>query len=75
MFIELQTREEKSAKFFEWEEEVDTTTLGLEQQWTQQDNLFVQDNFHMVNLREKEIDRILQSIHDLNTIFKVCNKY
>ena len=68
-FAELKTREEKSAKFFEWEE-IDTSSDGLTQEWSQQDQLFVEDNTRMIHLREKEIDRILQSISELNSIFK-----
>ena len=68
-FSELKTREEKSAKFFEWEE-IDTSSDGLTQEWSQQDQLFVEDNTRMIHLREKEIDRILHSISELNSIFK-----
>jgi len=66
----LKTREEKSAQFFDWEEIETSTADAIDQQWSQNDQLFVEDNSRIVQLREKEIDRILQSIGDLNTIFK-----
>lgn len=69
-FVELKTREEKSAQFFDWEEIETSTADAIDQQWSQNDQLFVEDNSKIVQLREKEIDRILQSIGDLNTIFK-----
>ena len=42
----------------------------MTQEWSQQDQLFVEDNTRMIHLREKEIDRILHSISELNSIFK-----
>lgn len=69
MFLDWKKREERSAAFFDYEE-VDPLTAALDQQWSQQDQLHLEDNTRFVQQREKEINSIVQSIGDLNVIFK-----
>lgn len=66
---EIKAREERSARFFELDE-VDPLTAALDMQWSKQDQLFVHDNSKFIQQREKEIHNIVQSISDLNVIFK-----
>jgi syntaxin 16 len=66
----MKTREDKSAHFFEFDDVGDPTTEALDRQWNKQDVLFVADNSKFIQQREKEIHSIVQSISDLNVIFK-----
>jgi len=65
----LQAREEKSALFFDLEE-VDPMTEALDKQWSDKDQMLLQDNTRFVQHREQEINGIVQSIGQLNIIFK-----
>jgi len=65
----LQAREEKSAQFFDLDE-VDPMTEALDKQWSDQNQMLLQDNTRFVKQREQEINEIVQSIGNLNLIFK-----
>jgi len=65
----LQAREEKSAQFFDLDE-VDPLTEALDQQWSEKNQMLLQDNNRFVQQREQEINAIVQNIGQLNTIFK-----
>ena len=66
---DLQAREEKSAHFFDLEE-VDPLTEALDKQWSDKNQMLLQDNTRFVQQREQEINEIVQSIGNLNLIFK-----
>lgn len=66
----LKKREEKSAVFFELDQTEDPLTEALDRQWSQRDQMLVDDNTQFVQQREREINNILHSIADLNVIFK-----
>ena len=68
-YTDLQAREEKSAQFFDLEE-VDPMTEALDKQWSDQNQMLLQDNTRFVKQREQEINEIVQSIGNLNLIFK-----
>ena len=68
--LEIKAREAKSAHFFEFEEEVDPLTEALDRRLHQQAQMLADDNSRFVEQREKEIQNIVKSISDLNTIFK-----
>ena len=74
----LQAREEKSAQFFDLDE-VDPLTEALDQQWSEKNQMLLQDNNRFVQQREQEINSIVQNIGQLNTIFKdlaqVCTSF
>ena len=74
----LQAREEKSAQFFDLDE-VDPLTEALDQQWSEKNQMLLQDNNRFVQQREQEINAIVQNIGQLNTIFKdlaqVCTSF
>lgn len=42
----------------------------LQQEYLMEDQLFLEDNTEMVQMREREINTILRSITELNSIFK-----
>ena len=65
----MQAREEKSAHFFDLEE-VDPLTEALDKQWSDKNQMLLQDNTRFVQQREQEINEIVQSIGNLNLIFK-----
>ena len=66
---EIKAREDKSAHFFEVEE-VDPLTEALDRRLNQQAQMLAEDNSRFVEQREKEIQSIVKSISDLNSIFK-----
>lgn len=71
----LQSREEHSNKFFDVPFYMEETQLsperfGGDHQLQIEDQLFLEDNTEMVQMREREINNILRSITELNTIFK-----
>lgn len=67
----LSAREKKSAQFFDLDEDVtDPLTEALDQKWSDQNQMLLQDNTRFVQLREQEINEIVQSIGHLNVIFK-----
>ena len=57
---------------FDFEETVDEDPLTkqLDQVWAKDDLTYLEENTKYVKQREKEIHQIVQSISDLNTIFK-----
>ena len=57
---------------FDFEETVDDDPLTreLDQVWAKDDLTYLEENTKYVKQREKEIHQIVQSISDLNTIFK-----
>jgi len=65
----IKAREDKSAHFFEVEE-VDPLTEALDRRLNQQAQMFAEDNSRFVEQREKDIQSIVKSISDLNSIFK-----
>ena len=69
LFLEIKAREDKSAHFFEVEE-VDPLTEALDRRLNQQAQMFAEDNSRFVEQREKDIQSIVKSISDLNSIFK-----
>ena len=74
MYIsEIESREEKSKVLFDFEEDTaddDPLTKQLDQVWAKDDLTYLEENTRYVKQREKEIHQIVQSISDLNTIFK-----
>ena len=70
--LEIESREEKSKVLFDFEETVDDDPLTreLDQVWAKDDLTYLEENTKYVKQREKEIHQIVQSISDLNTIFK-----
>lgn len=71
----LQSREEHSNKFFDVPFYAEDTplspdTFGGSHQMQMGDQLFLEDNTEMVQVREREISNILRSITELNSIFK-----
>ena len=74
----LQAREEKSAQFFDLDE-VDPLAEALDKQWSEKNQMFLQDNHRFVEKREQEINGIVQNIGQLNIIFKdlaqVCTSF
>ena len=72
MFAEIKSREEKSKVLFDFEDEIDDDPLvkQLDQVWAKDDLTYLEENAKYVQQREKEIHNIVQSISDLNTIFK-----
>ena len=74
MYIsEIESREEKSKVLFDFEEDTvdeDPLTKQLDQVWAKDDLTYLEENTKYVKQREKEIHQIVQSISDLNTIFK-----
>ena len=70
LILDLSAREEKSAKFFDLDEDVDPLTEALDQKWSDQNQMLLQDNTRFVHLREQEINEIVRSIGNLNVIFK-----
>ncbi|KAH7977165.1 hypothetical protein HPB51_026995 [Rhipicephalus microplus] len=71
----LQSREEHSNKFFDVPFYMEETQLsperfGGDHQLQMEDQLFLEDNTEMVQIREREINNILRSITELNFIFK-----
>ena len=71
-FLEIESREEKSKVLFDFDEPVDEDPLTkqLDQVWAKDDLTYLEENTRYVKQREKEITQIVQSISDLNTIFK-----
>ena len=71
-FAEIKSREEKSKVLFDFEDEMDDDPLAkqLDQVWAKDDLTYLEENTKYVQQREKEIHNIVQSISDLNTIFK-----
>ena len=70
---EIESREEKSKVLFDFEEDTvdeDPLTKQLDQVWAKDDLTYLEENTKYVKQREKEIHQIVQSISDLNTIFK-----
>ena len=72
MFAEIKSREEKSKLLFDFEDQMDDDPLAkqLDQVWASDDLTYLEENAKFVQHREKEIQNIVQSISDLNTIFK-----
>ena len=72
MFAEIKSREEKSKLLFDFEDQMDDDPLAkqLDQVWAKDDLTYLEENAKFVQQREKEIQNIVQSISDLNTIFK-----
>ena len=72
MFAEIKSREEKSKLLFDFEDQMDDDPLAkqLDQVWAKDDLTYLEENSKFVQQREKEIQNIVQSISDLNTIFK-----
>ena len=70
MNLGIKTREEKSAYLFDIDDEVDPLTAALDRKLNKQTQLMVEDNSLFVQQREREIQNIVKSISDLNTIFK-----
>lgn len=71
----LQSREEHSNKFFDVPFYSEETRLSpdafkRDQEYLMEDQLFFEDNTEMVQMREREINTILRSITELNSIFK-----
>ena len=58
--------------FFDFEDQTydDPLTQHLDQMWAKDDLHFLEENTKFVQQREKEIHSIVQSISDLNIIFK-----
>jgi syntaxin 16 len=71
-FTEIKSREEKSTVLFEFEDQTEEDPLAkhLDQIWAKDDLAYLEENTRYVKHREKEINQIVQSISDLNTIFK-----
>jgi len=68
---ELRSREEIGRNIFDFCEEDDIGEGNLDVDgWTQQSLLMVDDNTIFVRQREREIHKIIQSISELNSIFK-----
>ena len=57
---------------FDFEDQIDDDPLvkQLDQVWAKDDLTYLEENTKYVQQREKEINNIVQSISDLNTIFK-----
>ena len=72
MLAEIKSREEKSKLLFDFEDQMDDDPLAkqLDQVWAKDDLTYLEENTKYVQQREKEIQNIVQSISDLNTIFK-----
>ena len=70
--IEIKSREEKSTVLFDFEDQTEEDPLAkhLDQVWAKDDLTYLEENTRYVKHREKEIQQIVQSISDLNTIFK-----
>lgn len=71
----LKSREDRSKQYFSAFEGEDDDGLLLDSvpqtvSWTKQDVLLLEDNSRFVQKREQEINHIVQSISDLNVIFK-----
>ena len=71
-FTEIKSREEKSNVLFDFEDEMveDPLAKQLDQVWAKDNLSYLEENTKFVQHREKEIIQIVQSISDLNTIFK-----
>ena len=70
--IEIKSREEKSTVLFDFEDQTEEDPLAkhIDQVWAKDDLTYLEENTRYVKHREKEIQQIVQSISDLNTIFK-----
>jgi len=72
----VEAREKRSSQYFssfQGEEEEEDDGLVLEAAsggWGQQDMMMMEDHDRLIRKRENEIHHIVQSIQDLNTIFK-----
>ncbi|XP_064466460.1 syntaxin-16-like [Ornithodoros turicata] len=69
----LKQRDEHSSKFFDVPfsmEETSTDPFRETKQNLLEDQLFLKDNTEMVKVRSQEVNYIMRSIADLNTIFK-----
>lgn len=67
----MKAREENARVYFdEINDDVDPLSHELDMAWTKKDMLLLEDNTKFIHQREKEINNIVQSIVDLNVIFK-----
>ena len=71
----VEAREKQSNQYFstfqgEEEEEDDGLLVAGASSWSQQDVIMMEDQSKLLRKREQEITSIVQSIQDLNTIFK-----
>ena len=71
----VEAREKQSSQYFstfqgEEEDEGDDGLLVAGASWSQQDVILMEDQSKLLRKREQEITSIVQSIQDLNTIFK-----
>merc|ERR1711934_244465 len=70
----VEPREKQSSQYFSTfqgeEEEEDDGLLVAGASWSQQDVILMEDQSKLLRKREQEITSIVQSIQDLNTIFK-----
>ena len=70
----VEAREKQSSQYFSTfqgeEEEEDDGLLVAGASWSQQDVILMEDQSKLLRKREQEITSIVQSIQDLNTIFK-----
>jgi len=70
----IEAREKRNNQYFtampEPEPEDDGLMVGAMGGWNKQDMLMMEENTKAIRQREKEINSIVESIQDLNTIFK-----
>ena len=66
----VEAREERTGQFFDSPEDDGLTMTPNSSTWQQQDLLLMEENTQHLRRREQEINNIVQSIQDLNTIFK-----
>jgi len=69
----VEAREKRSNQYFSFPEpepEDDGLLVGSANEWSKQDILLLEENSKAIKRREEEINSIVQSITDLNSIFK-----
>lgn len=67
----VEAREQRTGKFFESPDDQDDGLLiAPDPSWQKQDLLLMEENTQYLRRREQEIKHIVESIQDLNTIFK-----
>ena len=66
----VEAREERTGQFFDSPEDDGLLIASHSSSWQKQDLLLMEENTQYLRRREQEINNIVQSIQDLNTIFK-----
>ena len=70
----IEAREKRNNQYFstfpEPEPEDDGLLVGASGSWNKQDVLMLEENSRAIKRREEEINSVVQSIQDLNTIFR-----